>query len=269
MNYVPWHIGDWESGTRLLTPLEKGIYMDLLMIYYSTERPIIRSYFDRITNRYTDEERKAFDFVIDTFFVEKEDGYHNERCDREIEACNKKSEAARRSIAARWSKKYENDTDGNTKTIRSKYERNTNEILTNNQEPITNNKDIEETKVSSLVENAPAERFPSEENTGLLSCPGSQIIGLFNSILGPALGAVRKTTPARQQAMRARWRDMLKDSGAKTQEEGLDWCKQYFEAVSKRPFLLGQKPDCKWRADFDWLMQQKNYTKIFEGAYRD
>ena len=146
MNYVQFHVGDWDSSTRLLSPLEKGIYIDLLMLYYSTEKPIIRSYFERITKVYTNEERKAFDFVISEFFEEREDGFHQRRCDEEIAKAKEKSMKAQKSIQARWARvsqtfkqskigektECERDTD----VIRTNNERNTEVILTNNQEPI-------------------------------------------------------------------------------------------------------------------------------------
>ena len=148
MNYVQFHIGDWESGTRLLTPLEKGIYIDLLMLYYSTERPILRSYFDRITRGYTEDERKAFDYVVSQYFEEQDDGFHNARCDEEIAKAAEKSEKARKSIQARWNKAAKglassvSDTcrkpDESTHAIRTTNERNTDVLLTNHQEPITN-----------------------------------------------------------------------------------------------------------------------------------
>lgn len=148
MNYVQFHIGDWESGTRLLTPLEKGIYIDLLMLYYSTERPILRSYFDRITRGYTEDERKAFDYVVSQYFQEQGDGFHNARCDAEIAKAAEKSEKARKSIQARWNKAAKgpassvSDTcrkpDESTDAIRTNNERNTDVLLTKNQEPITN-----------------------------------------------------------------------------------------------------------------------------------
>ena len=148
MNYVQFHIGDWESGTRLLTPLEKGIYIDLLMLYYSTERPILRSYFDRITRGYTEDERKAFDYVVSQYFEEQDDGFHNARCDEEIAKAAEKSEKARKSIQARWNKAAKgpassvSDTcrkpDESTDATRTNNERNTDVLLTTNQEPITN-----------------------------------------------------------------------------------------------------------------------------------
>lgn len=148
MNYVQFHVGDWDSSTRLLTPLEKGIYIDLLMLYYSTERPILRSYFDRITRGYTEDERKAFDYVVSQYFEEQDDGFHNARCDEEIAKAAEKSEKARKSIQARWNKAAKghassvSDTwrkpDESTDAIRTNNERNTDVLLTNNQEPITN-----------------------------------------------------------------------------------------------------------------------------------
>lgn len=148
MNYVQFHIGDWESGTRLLTPLEKGIYIDLLMLYYSTERPILRSYFDRITRGYTEDERKAFDYVVAQYFEEQDDGFHNARCDEEIAKAAEKSEKARKSIQARWNKAAKGPASSvsdtcrkpgeSTDAIRTNNERNTDVLLTNNQEPITN-----------------------------------------------------------------------------------------------------------------------------------
>ena len=148
MNYVQFHVGDWDSSTRLLSPLEKGVYIDLLMLYYSTERPILRSYFDRITRGYTEDERKAFDYVVSQYFEEQDDGFHNARCDEEIAKAAEKSEKARKSIQARWNKAAKgpassvSDTcrkpDESTGAIRTNNERNTDVLLTNNQEPITN-----------------------------------------------------------------------------------------------------------------------------------
>lgn len=159
MNYVQFHIGDWESGTRLLTPLEKGIYIDLLMLYYSTERPILRSYFDRITRGYTEDERKAFDYVVSQYFEEQDDGFHNARCDEEIAKAAEKSEKARKAIQARWNKAAKDSATSASETCcksgestdakRTNNERNTDVLLTNNQEPITN-KETERKKKEKL-----------------------------------------------------------------------------------------------------------------------
>lgn len=156
MVYVQWHISDWEAETRLLSPLEKGIYMELLMLYYSSETPLLRSKFDRITRRYTEEERAAFDYVLSEYFEEREDGFHQVRCDREIALCHEKSDKARKSIQARWAKKPEKRADECTDEIRPNNDRTSTEVLTNNQEPITNNQRIERADALSAQAQAPA-----------------------------------------------------------------------------------------------------------------
>ena len=139
MLYVMLHLGDWSSWTRLYSLLERGILIELIAMYFSNESAINPSLFERITRRYTEEELKAFNFVIEDFFYLGDDGlYHNDACDQIIAKSKEKSEKARKSIQARWSKK--------TDEQRSKYERNTDEILTNSQEPITNNQEVSKEK---------------------------------------------------------------------------------------------------------------------------
>lgn len=152
MKYVQWHLGDWISSTMDLSPTERGVYFDLLMRYYQTETPVIRSYFERITRGYTDAERSAFDYVIDRFFTEAEDGtLHNARADKEIAAFKEKSEKARRSVNARWKKR---DTVESANEERTKYERIGNVLLTNNHKPITNK--YKETTLTGGKENPDA-----------------------------------------------------------------------------------------------------------------
>ena len=102
MIYFRFHIGDWEQKTRLLSPLEKGIYVDLLTYYYSTEHPIVRSNYERITRGYTEEERKAADYVLSTFFTEIDGCYYNKRCEEEISDWQSKSSKSKKAIKTRW-----------------------------------------------------------------------------------------------------------------------------------------------------------------------
>lgn len=104
MNYVQFHIGDWMSSTSLLSATERGVYMDLLCIYYSTERPLMRSQCDRISRAYTQDERNALEYVLQEFFIEEDGVFRHCRCEEEIEACREKSEKARKSAKARWEK---------------------------------------------------------------------------------------------------------------------------------------------------------------------
>lgn len=161
MNYVQFHVGDWDSSTRLLKPVEKGIYIDLLMLYYSVERPLMRSECDRIARAYTEEERDALAYVLGRFFDLAGDSYSHQRCDKEIAACREKSAKAAKSAQARWNKasraSSKSDADalamqnGSTCSavapadgMRTHSERNADGMLTSNQEPITNKEPVVE-----------------------------------------------------------------------------------------------------------------------------
>ena len=159
MNFVQFHVGDWDSSTRLLSPLEKGVYIDLLMLYYSVERPLMRSECERIARAYADDERAALNYVLDRFFDLRGDSYAHHRCDEEIALCREKSAKAAKSAQARWNKasraSSKSDADalamqnGSTCSavasangMRTHSERNADGMLTNNQEPVTNKKEI-------------------------------------------------------------------------------------------------------------------------------
>lgn len=104
MLFVQWHIGDWVRETHLLSPLERGIYMDLLVEYYDSETPLMRSQCERIARAYADEEREAMRFVLEKFFVLQGDCYHHTRCDEEISRYKDKQAKAKKSAEARWNK---------------------------------------------------------------------------------------------------------------------------------------------------------------------
>ena len=155
MNYVQFHVGDWDSSTRLLSPLEKGVYIDLLMLYYSVERPLMRSECERISRAYAPEEKDALEYVLDRFFHREGDVYAHHRCDEEIAKAAEKSEKAAKSAKARWNKgskakaipiadadDMQNgctcNADADANGMRTHSERNAGAMLTKNQEPRTN-----------------------------------------------------------------------------------------------------------------------------------
>lgn len=155
MNYVQFHVGDWDSSTRLLSPLEKGVYIDLLMLYYSVERPLMRSECERISRAYAPEEKAALEYVLDRFFRREGDVYAHHRCDKEIAKAAEKSEKAAKSAKARWNKGSKtkgvpdvnaNDmqngctcnADADANGMRTHSERSADAMLTKNQEPRTN-----------------------------------------------------------------------------------------------------------------------------------
>lgn len=128
---------------------------------------------------------------------------------------------------------------------------------------ITSNDVIVETDVSDPQ---PSESEKVEKPKTGIDCPYQKIIADYNEILGPYLGMCQKLTPTRQKAVQARWRDCMKDGDFKTQDEGIAYFRRYFEYIKTCDFLMGNNGR-DWRADFDWIFKQQNYTKICEGKY--
>jgi uncharacterized protein YdaU (DUF1376 family) len=106
VNYWDRHIGDIIRDTVSLTMLEDGAYNRLLDQYYQTERPlpVDKKMVYRLARATSTSERKAVDFVLETFFRLEADGYHQKRCDTEIERFREKQRKAQASANARWSK---------------------------------------------------------------------------------------------------------------------------------------------------------------------
>jgi uncharacterized protein YdaU (DUF1376 family) len=86
VNYFELHIGDYDSATAHLTVVEDGIYGRLLRLYYRTEAPIPTDLKQvcRLVRALSKPERDAVQQVLEEFFVLRDDGWHNGRCDSEI-----------------------------------------------------------------------------------------------------------------------------------------------------------------------------------------
>lgn len=122
-----------------------------------------------------------------------------------------------------------------------------------------------------IVETAVSDPKASESEkvekpkTGI-DCPYQELVAAYNEILGPYLGMCQKLTPTRQKAIQARWRDCMKDGDFKNKDDGIAYFRRYFEYIKTCDFLMGNNGR-DWRADFDWIFKQQNYTKICEGKY--
>lgn len=87
MNYYEHHIGDYAEATQHLTILEDGVYTRLLRKYYASEKPLPADIakVQRLVVARSKEEREAVEAVLREFFELREDGWHQDRCDMEIE----------------------------------------------------------------------------------------------------------------------------------------------------------------------------------------
>ncbi len=82
MNYYPFHIGDFRSGTMHLTNEEDLAYRRALDWYYDTEKPIPLE--TQWVSRRLRVDTKDLETVLQDFFVRTEEGWVHERCEQEI-----------------------------------------------------------------------------------------------------------------------------------------------------------------------------------------
>lgn len=87
MNYYEHHIGDYDADTSHLSWAEDMAYTRLMRLYYRKEAPIPADITQacRLVRAQSKEERKAVEVVLSEFFELRDDGWHQARCDSEIE----------------------------------------------------------------------------------------------------------------------------------------------------------------------------------------
>ena len=115
--------------------------------------------------------------------------------------------------------------------------------------------------VTAQEEDTDTDKEDSSQKAGTL-CPHQSIVDLYHQLI-PAARRVKEWTPARQQALRARWRE-------KEDRQNLDWWTKFFGYVAKSEFLSGrtQAPGRKpFELSLDWLCKSANFVKVLEGAY--
>lgn len=97
MNYYPFHIGDFRSGTVNMSRHARWIYRDLLDIYYDTEQPLPLD-FDLLCDQVgaeTEDERRIVEKHLRFKFTKTEEGYRHTICDQVIADYHTKAETAK------------------------------------------------------------------------------------------------------------------------------------------------------------------------------
>ena len=87
MNYYEHHLADYAQATAHLSMLEDAAYSRMLRWYYANEKPLPRDIkaIERLVRAQSKADREAVRTVLAEFFYEAEDGWHQDRADREIE----------------------------------------------------------------------------------------------------------------------------------------------------------------------------------------
>ena len=139
MNYYEHHLGDYAQATAHLSFVEDAAYSRLIRKYYAQEKPlpVDLAATQRLVGARTKEEKEAVETVLAEFFELHQDGWHNKRCDEEIERYLDKQLKARRSAEARWNREPAH-TDRNAIAMRTQCEGNAHQTPdTNHQTPIS------------------------------------------------------------------------------------------------------------------------------------
>lgn len=125
--------------------------------------------------------------------------------------------------------------------------------------------DMAETGVAAFVPpSAPADANGVQTTQPVDTCPHQAIVALFAEVL-PSARQVRDWTPARQQLLRARWREDAK-------RQDLAWWRRFFGYVGQSDFLMGRSatPGRKpFELGLEWLLKSENFAKVREGAYHE
>ncbi|MES2958478.1 MAG: DUF1376 domain-containing protein [Pseudomonadota bacterium] len=97
MNYYEHHIGDYDADTAHLSWLEDMAYTRLIRLYYRKESPVPADIGEacRLVRAVTREQKQAVESVLKEFFRLAADGWHQKRCDADVERYQKKAERNR------------------------------------------------------------------------------------------------------------------------------------------------------------------------------
>jgi uncharacterized protein YdaU (DUF1376 family) len=267
VNYYKRHIGDYAAATRHLSLLEHGVYCLLLDVYYTTEKalPLDERAVFRLVGARSEEERQTVTTVLNEFFKQESDGWHQGRCDLEI--ADKQEKSVKNAELGRLGGRPKQITDS---------------VIPPNPNASETLKDESET-VSAVSSSRNPSHKPITNNqyspnvTGKpvpVLCPHLELIDLFGKRL-PELPQPKPELWSGKSAehMRGRWKWVLtasRRSGeryATTREEALDWFDRLFAYVSRSDFLMGRSGD--FSCSLQWLMKPENFAKVVQGNYEN
>jgi uncharacterized protein YdaU (DUF1376 family) len=134
MHYYQHHIGDFIKATARLSDNQTMGYLRLLWMYYDSEKPLKPD--TKILAFQIGASVEDTELLLESFFVLCENGWHQTRCDKEIEDyrefLNKKSNAGKASAERRKN----NRATGVEQLLNSSP---SDVQLTTNQQPLTTN----------------------------------------------------------------------------------------------------------------------------------
>jgi uncharacterized protein YdaU (DUF1376 family) len=113
MHYFKFNLKDYAFATRYFDYVHHGAYLQLMSLYYETEKPISLdiNVVVKLVMASNEDEVNAIKHILENFFTQTKDGYIQKRCTLEIEAFQKNSELQSIKAKKRWGK-IEDDAGG-------------------------------------------------------------------------------------------------------------------------------------------------------------
>ncbi len=150
MHYYQHHIGDFIKATARLSDSQSMAYLRLIWMYYDSEKPLTLD--TKVLAFQIGASVEDTELLLKSFFALENDGWHQTRCDKEIEDyrefLNKKINAGKASAERRKN----NSSTGVQQVFNNS---STDVQLTTNQQPLTTN------------------HKPKKENATSVACPDS------------------------------------------------------------------------------------------------
>lgn len=179
MNYYQFHIGDYAVHTRHLSLLEDLAYRRLMDWYYTNEKPIPPDPEKAARLIGMQDHTKEVSNILSDFFLKSDAGYINKRCDKEIAKYKEKADRAKNANSHRWKSETDLKSDKNSDAVH---------IPTNNQEPVTNNQDLD---LSGKPDPVPLKT--ENPKNAELKAQATEILQFLNSKTGRNYQAVNGT----------------------------------------------------------------------------
>lgn len=241
--WMPFYVGDYLAATGRLTTEQHGAYLLILLDYWKNGPPpnddVVLAQIARLS---TGSWRKAKAALLGFFDVQ--DGLLiQKRVERERNRASKvteeRSKAGKVGAAKRWQsddKRIANAIDLPKANGQQ------------NDTPSQSHTSSDEEVIASSNEEVSVGTDPPVTKSEILEAWRTRMVPL-------GFPAIAKWTAQRERLLNAR----LKDNSLE------EWMRA-FAALERSAFCRGEN-DRGWRADFDFLLQPKSFTKLLEGAY--
>jgi uncharacterized protein YdaU (DUF1376 family) len=246
---LPLFTDSWIADTAHLTRLERGLYMDLIILCWRTPECRVPNEIDWLARklRCSPDEIPTLKKVIAEFMTSTGNFLFQKRLRKEFLYTRSKNQKQADRARSRWSKKSSTDPvvyDQDFSTVSDNQLKDKNSVRS---------------RGNAARHQSGTAPTPTPTPTVLDGTPNGvpEAVELYNATAREVGWPLcQNLTDRRRSALNAR----LRECG------GLDGWKVALEKARASPLLTGDN-DRGWKADFDFLVQAKSFTRLMEGSY--